>query len=289
MPNWCSNTIIAEFGENQEARNFFTNVVNLANNKGERLESKLWEDSLEKASRDQEWAIGGASPGLLSLLAPLEKNSYESNSDEWGTKWDIPQSEVYAVMDEDKSGCSISFMSAWSPPVKALQIFAERLKRVRGEESISLRIHFDEGGMNFMGYANCVDWEWTDKCDTISEVYDRAKAGDAEALEFIQESGWSIEDLEESFELPWGANGEDDDDDDDEDDSLDDYDNFALAEDKCSQCGSDECDDLDHLVKDNEHLRKEDLEELRSILADIKNKLDESLSQEIAKIGDGKK
>lgn len=211
MPNWCSNCIIVEFGENVEAKSFFTNVVNMVNAQEERLESRLWDAAIESAKRDSDWSIGGDAPGLLSLLAPLEENSYDINIDRWGTKWDISQNSLGAYMNPEEDGCKLSFLSAWSPPIGALHIFAERLRAVC-DSPIVLRLLFDESGVNFMGYSRLrEDWDWDYECDSIDEVYNRAKAGDKAAIEFIGESGWSIEDLEESHQLPWTEDADSDD------------------------------------------------------------------------------
>lgn len=268
MPNWCSNNIRAEFKENNEARNFFTNLVNSINGNEERLESKLWDDSMEKAKREDAWFIGGKNAGLLTLLSPLGENSYDYNIEGWGTKWDVPQSEVSASMDLDGNGCTLSFVSAWSPPINAIQIFAERLRNLdRGK--IYLKITFDEGGMNFMGYSKLhwADWEFVEETDTIDEVYNRAKAGDKEALEFIEESNWSIEDLEESYELPWIVV-----DDDNEDDGDDDSGEYAIDT-ICDKCGDEDCTNTDHF--DSHNLPKQFVEEMKEFVEMIHKKIED--------------
>lgn len=264
MPNWCSNTVLIEFRGNVEAKNFFTNLINMYREGGidrmaNTLESKLWTESIEHASKDDEdgWAIGGKVPGLLNMLAPLDENSYELNCEKWGTKWDIPAREIYESLTDDS--CQISFFSAWSPPVEALKILGDRLDKV-GSESVHIHIDYSEPGMYYMGYDDKSESGWDSDTRTIDEVYKSAKAGDKDALEFIANCGTCLEDMEDDFNL-----GEPD-------------------EDECCSCGDTSCDDLNHLISDNKDMP----DDLKVALSNFRDMLDAHISEQIRKIGDNK-
>ena len=91
---------------------------------------------------------------------------FRSRVDNWGTKWDIEFDNAF-VMDEGKT-VSLSFNSAWSPPIAAY----EKLKEM-GFEIYAL---YMEPGMGFAGEWEdgddyCVEYDFTNDnwADNMSE------------------------------------------------------------------------------------------------------------------------
>lgn len=100
----------------------------------------------------------------------------------WGTKWDIDVNNA----SYDGNELHISFSSAWSPPVEALQYAAEK-HRFTFEHS------YYEGGMMFVGYAT------EDADDCYSYTYDKHPS--EEVPEFLlDEFPWIQHDYEEWLE-----------------------------------------------------------------------------------------
>jgi hypothetical protein len=70
----------------------------------------------------------------------------------WGTKWDISVGDIRVEQcygNEDEYEINVSFDSAWSPPVKAMQHLYEKYKR----QGLKLWMEYFEPGASYLGTA----------------------------------------------------------------------------------------------------------------------------------------
>lgn len=101
----------------------------------------------------------GSEVDFLSKLVPFTKETnYEWNYDwcvqNWGTKWDIFDVN-YASLDGNT--LAVSFMTAWSPPVAAL----ETAMRKHG---FTFDLYYEEGGACFIGHTEGDGESHFDEC-----------------------------------------------------------------------------------------------------------------------------
>jgi hypothetical protein len=126
MPNWCNNHLtITGDNENLDRIKFYL----------EDIESK-----------------DNTSPGIFMALVgrdkSIELNEYEhggwyqANIDYWGCKWDVSYNEANITYDDES--ITMSFDSAWSPPVSFIQHLG-RLFNVKCE------LYYEEPGCDFCG------------------------------------------------------------------------------------------------------------------------------------------
>jgi hypothetical protein len=92
-------------------------------------------------------------------------NWYDYCVNEWGTKWDVG-AEGYEVEIED-GRLTMSFDSAWSPPVAAYEKLTEL--------GFEVRAYYYESGMCFAGI-------WEDGCDEFYDLSHCRNADDAEDM-----------------------------------------------------------------------------------------------------------
>jgi hypothetical protein len=73
-------------------------------------------------------------------------NWYDFCVDRWGTKWDIGCDSAYndrLTPDSARNPITVSFNSAWSPPISAYEKLSEM--------GFSIRAYYFEGGMMYCG------------------------------------------------------------------------------------------------------------------------------------------
>lgn len=98
---------------------------------------------------------------LLEYLNPIGEWDYAKAIDAWGTKWEVSGADcnVDVMSEEYNQHCiSLTFDTAWGPPIEALRIASNRL-------SIQAEASFYEPGMSFVGYYNSEE-------DDEEEVYE---------------------------------------------------------------------------------------------------------------------
>jgi len=120
MPNWCANVVVVSHAD----------------------KSKL--DEFRQLAMDNQTKV---SAGFMNVLLPRpageEESWYDWNVSNWGTKWDV---DVYVTEDTDES-VTLSFDSAWAPPVRFYDYLTEQGYTVKG--------YYYESGMGFAGiYEN---------------------------------------------------------------------------------------------------------------------------------------
>jgi hypothetical protein len=157
VPNWCNNAVIIEH------------------------ENTYMIDKIEKACKDG---------NLLAVLRPLPGGewNYDWCVSNWGTKWDVDPH----YYNREGNSISISFDSAWSPPIEAYQ-FAE------SELGYYIRAYYIESGMCFSGeYESGELWDRgypTDKND-LEKYLDECSDDMIVELGLEEYFEWLLEDEE---------------------------------------------------------------------------------------------
>ena len=143
MPNWCNNDL---------------QISNEDTSKIDSIEKFLKEFD---ANKDQD------KTGLLHFLItnPTGEWDYSWSVENWGTKWDI---QLYDWNRTDENTISLSFDSAWSPPIAAYDTLTE--------EGYDIYANYLEEGMGFVGMHSDgfdqsfeFDYEDISKLDDIPE------------------------------------------------------------------------------------------------------------------------
>ncbi len=143
MPNWCNNTL--EITHEDPA---MIERVRTAFKEGRLLDEFV---PVPKELHIVAGRVGDdADPEQIDLEAQEKSNRetfgyanwYDYCVNEWGTKWDIGGDD-YNEPQEIPNGLIMSFDSAWSPPVAAMEKFQDL--------GFSVRLYYYEPGMCFAG------------------------------------------------------------------------------------------------------------------------------------------
>lgn len=110
MPNWCSNKLIV---------------------RGRRADISEFMNLLDGVKGEH---------GFFDAIYPMPKNLKSPNDgwynwslSNWGTKWDVynSQGEWDRLDWKDGRGVSLQFSTAWSPPLEAMQHLSEKLPKLK--------------------------------------------------------------------------------------------------------------------------------------------------------------
>ena len=161
MPNWCSNTA----------------VINAP-----------------KPVIDEIKHIVAEAKGLLDWMRHMPENERENWYDwavsNWGTKWEVH--DIVIGDDTEDDSITISFDTAWSPPVTAFRHWAEKDGRV------AYRLAYVEPGMGFVGWDS-YDGEYFDE-DYVQHDEDSGRYWEMAGEEFGMEPEEEPEPLTEWYE-----------------------------------------------------------------------------------------
>ena len=164
MPNWCNNTL--EITHSDPA---MLERARVAFKDGRLLDEFV---PVPKSLHIVAGRVGDDTDPLQIDLEAQEKANleahgystwYDSCVNEWGTKWDIG-AEGYEVEIEN-GRLTLSFDSAWSPPLAAYEKLIEL--------GFEVRAYYYESGMCYAGI-------WEDGCD---DYYDISDCSDAQIVE----------------------------------------------------------------------------------------------------------
>lgn len=164
MPNWCLNDAVIRHNDLamlEKARDGFNRKNNETRNDAIGMLSALipcpeplYETRAGSYGRHDE--ISNYRSDLLELQEDLNlkyfghKNWYDWCIAEWGTKWDIGLPEGCEEVEIEHESITISFESAWSPPIRAY----EKLEAM----GFVIAASYYEPGCCFCGeYKNGVD------------------------------------------------------------------------------------------------------------------------------------
>jgi hypothetical protein len=160
MPNWCDNTLTIE-GESEDAKRIINAFKDLDPfDKIHPTPKELYDNDAHSYSSDPtERTRQDARRSELR-----DKYGYASAYDwhvgEWGTKWDV---EPY-VMESSETSISVSFDSAWSPPIELYKWIN------RNYPEIKMSWTYEEGGVGFQGEGYCYEDTFVD--ETSDFVYE---------------------------------------------------------------------------------------------------------------------
>ena len=149
MPNWCNNYLRLEHdnsGMIARAREAFI--------KGKLLEEfcpipqSLYLLNIETDSTltNDEKRINREKIREANRIAYGHEDWYGYCVTTWGTKWDVGSYDLFEsfVTDDDPNITTMSFDSAWSPPVEAMKKFINL--------GFKVALYYYESGMEFAGY-----------------------------------------------------------------------------------------------------------------------------------------
>ena len=91
-------------------------------------------------------------------------NWYDYCVNEWGTKWDVGGDDGMANLD-GPNNISMSFDSAWAPPINAMEKFQDlgfKVKLVYWESGMCFAGIFDENGDDYIEYSDMTADELAD-------------------------------------------------------------------------------------------------------------------------------
>jgi len=132
MPNWCDNVLIVK-----HKRKLVLERVEEAFKEG-----KLCEEFIPIPEELKE----SEAPNTKNKKEMLDKYGYESWYDfcvnKWGTKWDIGEGD-YGSFSKKRNSLTLSFQSAWSPPIGLYQALID--------EGYDVTAYYFESGVGFAG------------------------------------------------------------------------------------------------------------------------------------------
>jgi len=170
MPNWCNNTLRVT-GNVEQLKEFVSKVTKPADHN----HPNDFEFTLEGLYPTPPELMGEAAFGQSENSETLSEKFgfsdwYSWRVNNWGTKWDVSESNI---MDDDGEAFTVSFDSAWSPPSPWLEHIAPQFPELK------FRMTYQEPGMGYCGYCS---WNAEDGFDS-----------DDDELQFTDEDGNQVE------------------------------------------------------------------------------------------------
>lgn len=154
MPNYCSNTLIIS-GPTRHVASLLAQVNDPQENTALSLEriAPTPEHLLnppKRTGQDAQTSVQASMTAILGLTEPTDWHSWRVRT--WGTKWDV-DAHLDAPLDlsAEHGEATLTFASAWSPPVEALTILAAQ------HPQCALELSYDEPGNDFSGVATWAD------------------------------------------------------------------------------------------------------------------------------------
>ena len=136
MPNWCENYVTIK-GHIKEL------------------------DKIAEACRQKQF---------LEYLEPIGEWDYDKAVEAWGTKWEPQLIDWEIDVNAENSTMTLSFPSAWAPPVQAYYAAEQRLP-------VTIEAYYIEEGYGFVGfYENGTESTYEldyDKEDMLESIPDR--------------------------------------------------------------------------------------------------------------------
>jgi len=138
MPNWCENSL--EVAGTKEDIKKFKSQANL---------EAFFESFIPKPS---DIFLGDINQEAEKKYG--DKNWYDWNIKNWGTKWDASEPEL---MKETERMLIYNFLTAWSPPIEWLE------KVTKLYPALRFKLTYNEPGMAFHGRAKAYQGKLYDK------------------------------------------------------------------------------------------------------------------------------
>lgn len=154
MPNWCSNTLTMTHSDPAEIQRAVE-----AFKKGRFLDEFIPVPSDLKSDGAETYGEDSAAEHEALRESNQAKHGYQSWYDfcvsEWGTKWDVGGDGYDPSVSDDGCTVTVSFDSAWSPPIAAYEKLTEL--------GFQIDAKYYEPGVAFAG-------SWYDGCDDFYEI-----------------------------------------------------------------------------------------------------------------------
>lgn len=142
MPNWCQNRVSVH-GEADQVKDFVALVSG-------GVEGNFSFQSIDPCPQElivtpASWGNEKDKPRHEEMLEKYGyANWYDRNVAEWGTKWDVGETDYY---DADDDGyVQYEFMTAWGPPDGIYDTLVEKFP------DLSISWFYDEPGCELAGY-----------------------------------------------------------------------------------------------------------------------------------------
>jgi hypothetical protein len=145
MPNWCFNNLSVSMHNESGKKLVQAFRENHVDEKGEAYASPLTDlCPCPKELLDAPADFKGESPEHLANKAKYgHADWYSWRLAHWGTKWEVCEVQF---IDEDESYAQIRFDTAWCPPTRFFEWYAEQ------HPDVVFLNQYDEEGMGFEGY-----------------------------------------------------------------------------------------------------------------------------------------
>ena len=145
MPNWCENELIINSKDKIALEDFIKKCEGKTKTIDHNGKTKKVETTL-----------------LLNNLVPIpkrqEKNWYDWNIKNWGTKWEIDPDGLQRHKT-NKNTYKYYFDTAWAPPCKWLETIGKLYP------TIKFKLKYEEPGMGFKGISTSINGEFKDICN----------------------------------------------------------------------------------------------------------------------------
>ena len=187
MPNWCYNSLTVDGSAEDVAKVKaqvsapFTAVHENWNMETQKMESKVYSydnpifafhniyNHIQDGVPEEVYQAQGTDSGDLKEALMFKGNNwYDWNVRNWGTKWDVAVSndEKYPdtyIADENTTGLSYTFNTAWSPPIEAITKLSEQYP------DVTFNLSYEEetgwgGEVEFENGAHTTLEEYENKC-----------------------------------------------------------------------------------------------------------------------------
>lgn len=170
MPNWCENYLIVHFNPNNQRELMYARRLKTAYEKSKLLNALVKRPKHQPDINKPNPFFGKGGLGVDEQKLFGRNNWYDWSVDNWGTKWEISSSDGSVELEENGT-LGIRFMSAWSPPTRAIS----KIK-------LPFELYFWEPGVGFMGqllkdnkesepYENSMSISIPDTAKTEEDVY----------------------------------------------------------------------------------------------------------------------
>jgi hypothetical protein len=181
MPNWCNNWTHFRHTDRTQAERL------VAAFEKKWLFDEFHPCPLELRNIDSPNRDEGQVAALIEKYGYADWYSWCVNN--WGTKWDTEAYDIPEIVEDgDEFVVSVSFDTAWSPPVPFYHYMAEQGWNITG--------YYVEWGMNFCGV-------WDDGVDESYEIPETAEEAERELppdLEEVFDICQTLADREEEYE-----------------------------------------------------------------------------------------
>lgn len=144
MPNWSSNDLIVT-GPNTELQRFKKQAAEYKETEEPPLPPEATTKEIAERLADEMTQEEHKHVLTFTAFHPMpkhEKNWYDWNCENWGTKWDASDA---SIVKETSRSIQYYFDTAWAPPIPIIEKMSKQFPKLK------FTLKFYEGGMGFQG------------------------------------------------------------------------------------------------------------------------------------------